>query len=812
MDGPRMNDFELEPQVRSPEEPQPRRASELAVVPMASSIAAPPAAPPPAAPPPAVSPPAGPPPAGTGTPPGAVPPAGSPPPAAPPAVPPTQPPSGPPVALPALASMERSVLFVNREQSWLAFNRRVLEEAMDETVPLLERVKFLAIACTNLDEFYEVRVAGVMELVEAGLQGENPDGLKPAEELELVRDQARNFSELMHRTWKDHLVPALAKVGIEIKPAKQLTAAQRLWLDGHFQREIYPVLTPLAVDPAHPFPVLLNKSLNIAALLLEPRQSRRSHRMAVVQVPRVLPRVTRLPDSEGKRVYVFTAEIVQEHLAQLFPGLEVAHACSFRVTRDSNIDVDDVQATDLMSSIERELVKRRRGEPVRLEIDHGAQQEVVDRFVKAFQLDPDDVYYCDGPVNLSRLMELYTMIDLPELKDPPVQPRKVVSWATADDMFADLRDGDLLLHHPYESFSTVEDFVRLAARDPKVMAIKQTIYRAGSKSPMMDALIEAAQLRKQVTVVVELKARFDEEANIQWARRMEQAGVHVVYGIVGMKTHAKCTLVVRREDDGIKRYCHVGTGNYNPTTARLYTDLGLLTARPDLGEEIAETFNMITGYARLPQMQHLLVAPFMMRERTLAMIQREIDNKRAGKPAAIKAKLNNLADPQVILALYEASRAGVQVQLCVRSICILRPGVPGLSENITVKAIIDRFLEHSRVYYFENAGNPLVYLSSADWMIRNLDRRVEVAAQIHDPEIKKRVIDEVLGLSLADNVKARRVLADGRSERVVRTDGEAAIRSQLALLDLTQKQPEPPAEGGSPQQKKARKKRPSGQR
>jgi polyphosphate kinase len=687
-----------------------------------------------------------------------------------------------------LASIDRTVLFGNREMSWLAFNRRVMSEAGNDQVPLLERLKFLAIASQNLDEFFEVRVAGVMELVDANLQGENPDGLKPQEELERVREQARNFLEDLHRTWNEAIMPSLAKAGIEIRKTHQLTQSQRDWVDGHFQREIYPVLTPLAVDPSHPFPVLLNKSLNLAVLLLDPRQSRKMHRIAVVQVPRVLPRIARLPAADGKRVCVFTADIVQSRLKDLFPGLEVLHSCSFRVTRDSNIDVDEVQTTDLMSSIERELVKRRRGEPVRLEIDRGAHPEIVDRFVRAFGIEHEDVYYCDGPVNLGRVMELYQNTENPELRDPPVQPVKTVSWTNADEMFADLRDADILLHHPYESFSTVEDFVVFAARDPKVLAIKQTVYRAGNKSPMMDALIEAAQQRKQITVVVELKARFDEEANIQWARRMEKAGVHVVYGIVGMKTHAKTTLVVRREDDGIKRYCHIGTGNYNPTTARLYTDVGMLTARADVGEEVAETFNMITGYARVPPMEHLLVAPFTMRDRVLALIQKEIDNKKAGKPAGIRAKLNNLADPQVVLALYEASRAGVEVRLCVRSVCILRPGVPGLSDNISVTAIIDRFLEHSRIYCFENAGQPLVFLSSADWMVRNLDRRVEVAVQVNDPQIKKRLMDEVLGLSLQDNVKSHRILADGRSERIVRGANDVAVRSQQTLLELAQKQ------------------------
>ncbi len=703
----------------------------------------------------------------------------------------------------ALASLDRPTLFVNRELSWLAFNRRVLDEAMDESNPLLERVKFLSIASTNLDEFFEIRVAGVMELVEARLQGENPDGLKPQDELDLVREAARTLHDDMHRVWRDHLQPALAQASIEFRTMRQLTPQQRAWVDSHFEREIYPILTPLAVDPAHPFPVLLNKSLNLAALLLDPRQARRQNRLAVVQVPRALPRVLRLPDQDGKRVFVLTAEIIQDHLGDLFPGLEVLHSCTFRVTRDSNLGVDEHATSDLLSSIEKELIKRRRGEPVRLEIDQSAHMDVIERFAKAFSLDPADVYYCEGPVNLGRLGELLSL-EAAELRDPPVMPRRIVQWSSAEEMFADLRDADILLHHPYESFSTVEDFVRFAARDPKVQAIKQTIYRAGARSAILDSLIEAAQQKKQVTVIVELKARFDEEANILWARRMEQAGVHVVYGIVGYKTHAKMCLVVRREDDGFRRYCHLGTGNYNPATARLYTDLGLLTARPDIGEEVAETFNMVTGYARVPAMEHLWVAPFNMRERLLAAIAREIEHARAGRPAGIRAKLNNIVDPQVILGLYEASRAGVRIQLCVRGICCLRPGVPGLSDNISVVAVVDRFLEHSRVYCFENGGNPQVYLSSADWMIRNLDRRVEVAVPVLDPEVKKRVIDEVLAPSLADNVKGRRVLGTGQSERIVRAPGEAPFRSQQALLEQALKLPETPPEG-SLQARKRRK-------
>jgi polyphosphate kinase len=739
------------------------------------------------------------------------------PPSTPPAMTPTPPPPAPassappspptPITAP-LSSLDKPTLFVNREQSWLAFNRRVLEEAQDPTNPLLERVKFLAIASTNLDEFFEIRVAGTMELVDAGLQGENPDAIKPLEELERIRVAAHAFTTAMHRTWHEMLLPELAKVGIEFRPIRQMSLGQQKWIDSYFHREIYPILTPLAVDPAHPFPVLLNKSLNLAVLLLDPRQARRTLRMAVVQVPRTLPRILRLPEIDGQRGYVFTADIVRENLRELFPGLDVVHASTFRVTRDSNLDVDEVQTTDLMSSIEKELVKRRRGEPIRLEIDHDAHPDVVERFTKALNLEPDDVYFCDGPVNLGRILELHQIVEQPELKDPPAQPRRVWSWANADEMFSDLREGDILLHHPYESFSTIEDFIRLAARDPKVLAIKLTIYRAGSKNPLVEALIEAAQQKKQVTAIIELKARFDEEANIQWARRMEQAGVHVVYGIVGLKTHAKCTLVVRREDDGsLRRYCHLGTGNYNPSTARLYTDVGLLTSRQDVGEEVSETFNMITGYTRVPQMEHLLVAPFTLRDKVQQLIRNEIDNKKAGKPAAIKAKLNNLADPAVIMALYEASRAGVRIQLCVRSVCCLRPGVPGLSDNITVVAIVDRFLEHSRVYYFENAGNPLVYLSSADWMVRNLDRRVEVAAPVLDPELKKRMVDEVLGAALGDNVKGRRVLPNGQCERIAPAPGEPQLRSQLALLEMTMKQPESTPEGGVSEPQKRRKKK-----
>ncbi|MBI5850866.1 MAG: polyphosphate kinase 1 [Planctomycetes bacterium] len=474
-------------------------------------------------------------------------------------------------------------------------------------------------------------------------------------------------------------------------------------------------------------------------------------------------------------------DIVEEHLDTLFPGLTVLHACSFRVTRDSNLDLVEEASTDLMEALEQELDRRRRGEPVRLEISSGAAPEIVARFLEAFELEIDDVYECDGPVNLGRLMELYRTEDRRELKDAPFLPCVLARWETPDEMFAKLRAEDLLLHHPYESFGTVELFVQHAANDPNVLAIKHTIYRAGETSAIVRSLIAASEARKQVTVVVELKARFDEEANIRWAKRMEHAGIHVVYGIVGLKTHAKATLVVRRDDGGIRHYCHLGSGNYNPTTAKVYTDVGLLTAHEGIGKEVAAMFNMITGYAEAPAMEHLVVAPHAMRDRLLELIRTETQNAAAGKPARIRAKMNAIVDSNVIRALYDASRAGVEIRLCVRGICCLRPGVPGMSDNIRVTSIVGRFLEHSRICWFENAGGePLIWLSSADWMPRNLDRRVEQAVPILDRNARAKAI-EILEASLRDNHKAREILSDGGYGSVPVPPGEEPYDSQESL-------------------------------
>ncbi|MCC6781609.1 MAG: polyphosphate kinase 1 [Planctomycetes bacterium] len=679
---------------------------------------------------------------------------------------------------------QESALFTNRELSWLEFNRRVLDEARDPRNPVLERVKFLAIASTNLDEFFEIRVAGTMELVDAGLaHGENPDHLHPRAELQAVRVAARQFTREMHRCWKEDLVPALAASGIRFPEIWSLDPERRAWLRRYFEDEVFPVLTPLAVDPAHPFPSLLNKSLNLAVVLLDPRAERPVHRMAMVQVPRALPRLVRLPDGADGSAhdYVFTVDIVEEHLETLFPGLTVLHACSFRLTRDSNLDLVEEASTDLMEALEQELDRRRRGEPVRLELSAGADPEVIARFLEAFELEADDVYECDGPVNLGRLMELYRTEERRDLKDPPFLPCVVARWESPEEMFTKLRAEDVLLHHPYESFGTVELFVQHAANDPHVLAIKHTIYRAGETSSIVRSLIAAAEARKQVTVVVELKARFDEEANIRWAKRMERAGIHVVYGIVGLKTHAKATLVVRRDEGGIRHYCHLGSGNYNPTTARIYTDVGLLTAHEEVGKEVAAMFNMITGYAKAPVMKHLVVAPHALRSTLLDLIRRETQNAREGKRARIRAKMNAIVDPAVIKALYEASQTGVEIELCVRGICCLRPGVPGLSERIRVVSVVGRFLEHSRIYWFENSGGePAVYLASADWMPRNLDRRVEQAVPILDRNARAKVT-EVLETSLRDNQKSHLIQGDGSYVRVTPKPGEEPFDSQESL-------------------------------
>jgi len=674
--------------------------------------------------------------------------------------------------------------FINRELSWLAFDRRVLEEAFDPSQPLLERVKFLAISASNLDEFFEIRVGGLLQQVESGLEERGQDGLTPAEQLRAIAPEAHRLVEDQNRCWNDVLLPQLARAGVHVRKLEELDAVARSALDRWAEASLLPVLTPITVDPAHPFPYVRNTALCIAALVVaNDADGTPTRRLGVVTVPSVLPRLLRLP-SEGREIsYVFLADLVQALAPVLFHGLEVVEASSFRVTRNSNLYVDEEEADDLMSAVEAELHNRRKGEAVRLEVEQDASAELVGLLQRNFDLSDEQVYRLDGPVNLARIMRIHLDTPRSDLKDEPWNP---VERPTLDPaaFFDSIRRADVLLHHPYDSFSAVVDFVSMAARDPDVLAIKQTLYRTGDDSAVVKALIAAAEAGKEVTVVVELMARFDEEANIRWARRLEDAGVQVVYGLVGLKTHCKLSLLVRSEHGTLVRYAHLGTGNYHHSTARLYDDLGLLTARPDVTADVAEVFNVLTSLSPEPRLRRILLAPTGMLDGMLSLIRREADHARAGRPARIVAKMNALLDADVIDALYDASAAGVRIDLVVRGICAIRPGLPGLSENVRVRSVVGRFLEHSRIYSFDNGGEPEVWLGSADWMPRNLRKRVEVLFPIDDPEIRRRLRREVLSLYLADNVKARELRADGTEFRVRAAEGEPPIDAQASFMRI----------------------------
>ena len=676
-------------------------------------------------------------------------------------------------------------LYVNREFSWLGFNRRVLEEAMDPSQPLLERVKFLSIVDSNLTEFFEVRVARLQEQMDAGVNPPTPDHLSAHDQWKGVHERAHALSADLYRCWNEQVRPALASAGIRFLQMSDADDVQRAFCEHFFEREVGPVLTPFTLDPAHPLPHLLSQALCLA-VLLEDEGTARVRRLGIVPVPRVLPRFVRLPG--GKHEYVSLADLAGAFVGRLYFGRRIVAVAPFRVTRNANLEVDEEGADDLLRAIEDQLRhRRRRGDVVRIEVSSRSTDELRQALLDAFELDPLQLYVVDGPVNLSRMMQVYGDVSAPALKDPTLRPARIGLPRDPDPLFARLRQGDVLLHHPFESFSHVTDFVEAAAKDPQVLAIKQTLYRTSSDSPIVRALARAAEDGKQVVVVVELKARFDEAANIAWARRLEASGVHVVYGLVGLKTHAKLTLVVRREGDRIRRYAHLGTGNYNPSTARVYTDLGLLTARETLTADAARVFDLLTSLSKPARMDRMLVAPFDMLPRLVALIRREAEHARAGRPARIVAKMNALADEAVVEALYEASCAGVPVDLVVRGICVLRPGVPGVSENVRVTSVVGRFLEHSRVYAFENGGSPEVYLGSADWMPRNLRHRVEVLFPVEDAALRDRLRNEVLATYLADRVKARRILPDGSHERVVAGAGEAAVSAQVALLDAAAK-------------------------
>ena len=683
--------------------------------------------------------------------------------------------------------------FINRELSWLEFNQRVLDEALDATNPLLERLKFFTIVSSNLDEFFEVRVAGLKQQMEGGQSGRSVDGLLPVEIFQAITRRVRKLIADQYACWRDDLQPALARHQIRLLDFSGLSESDSVWLEEFYRNQVRPVLTPLAIDPAHPFPQLLNKSLNLMVQLEMVKSGTRATHLAVVQCPAILPRLIELPRADGRRDYVFLAHLIGHFLADLFPGTKLLGHWFFRVTRNSELYVDEEDTPNLLKAVEAELHNRRRGAAVRLEITHDCPEAIRATLLKILQLTADDLYLIDGPVNPTRLMALYHGDHSPELRDPPFPAAVAPALRGKKDFFAAIRERDILLHHPYEKFSSIVEFLEAAATDHDVLAIKMTLYRTGGDPRIVGALMNAVNNGKQVTAVVELRARFDEANNIEWARKLEENGVHVVYGLVGYKIHAKCALVVRRENYQIRRYVHLATGNYNPTTGKLYTDLGLLTCRPEFGEDATNLFNLLTGICQFQGMNKLVVAPFDLHARTLELIARETAHARRGLPARIIAKCNSLVEPQIIEALYAASQAGVKIELIVRGICCLRPGVPGLSDNISVRSIVDRFLEHSRIYYFENACQPEIYLSSADWMPRNFFRRIEVMFPIEDGILCHRLSREILAETLADNTKARRLGADGKYRLAKNSAGTPASRSQMKFIALADPRKTAPA-------------------
>ena len=676
--------------------------------------------------------------------------------------------------------------FINRELSWLEFNHRVLEEAQDSRNPLLERLKFFCIVSSNLDEFFEVRVAGLKQQIESSVVERSPDGLTASEAFRAITNRVRRMVDQQYRCWREELMPALAKNALRILDIPELDAGDLKWVQEYYQTKVRPVLTPLAIDPAHPFPQLLNKSLNLIVRLEMTRNHEALKHLAVVQIPRILPRMVALPRADARKDCVYLSRLIGHFLSDLFPGTTILGYWPFRVTRNSELYIDEEETANLLKAVENELHNRRKGDAVRLEVEQACPANIQQALLKTLHLSEEDLYLIDGPLNPTRLMVLYEGDHSPELRDPPFIAPVAAALRDRPDIFAAIRERDILLHHPYENFSSIVAFLEQAASDPDVLAVKQTLYRTGGDPRIIGALENAVRNGKQVTAVVELRARFDEANNIQWARHLEEAGVHVVYGLVGYKIHAKSCLVVRREGYELRRYVHLATGNYNPTTARLYTDLGLLTCRPELGEDVTNLFNLLTGICQFQPMRKLLVAPFDLHQRLLGLIQRETENARRGLPARIIAKINSLAERKVIEALYRASRAGVRIELIVRGICCLRPGLKGLSENICVRSIVDRFLEHSRIYYFENACQPEVFVGSADWLPRNFFRRIELMFPIEDGVLRERVIRQILGVSLADNVKARQLKSDGSYQLDAPLKGQPPHRSQFEFMALAE--------------------------
>ncbi|HXQ31575.1 MAG TPA: polyphosphate kinase 1 [Steroidobacteraceae bacterium] len=674
--------------------------------------------------------------------------------------------------------------YINRELSFLEFNQRVLDLAQDPAVPLLERLRFLAIDSDNLDEFFEIRVAGLKERLERGALAVGPDGQSIPEQLETIHTRARALVANQYRILNEELTPALTEAGICLVQPQRVSRAESTVLERYFEREVEPVLSPLGLDPARPFPKIQNKSLNFIVKLEGTDAFGRDTRLAIVQVPRSLPRVIKMPsvDGDGDQLHlVYLSTVVHRFVRKLFEGMTVDGCWQFRVTRNSDLFVDEEEVDDLRRAVEGELAERRYGQEVRLETAHDCPPDLTAFLLQQFQLGPQDLYPVPGPVNLNRLAAVYDLVERPDLKYPPFTAGVPARFVGGSDLFAAIRERDVLLHHPFQSFIPIVDFVRQASRDPQVLAIKQTLYRSGSDSAVVDALVEAARIGKDVTVIIELMARFDEAANIELATKLQAAGAHVMYGVVGYKTHAKLIMVVRREEEQLRRYCHIGTGNYHARTARAYTDYGLFTADEAIGQDLHELFLQMTSLTRTPKLRKLLQSPFTLHETLMRTIAREAEHARAGRPARIIAKMNSLIEPQIIEALYQASNAGVEIDLIVRGICALRPGIPRVSERIRVRSILGRFLEHSRVYYFEDGGEQVLWCSSADWMERNFFRRIEVAFPVERKKLRDRVLRD-LETWLADNVNAWLLRADGCYERA-RPGDEPPCASQQVLLE-----------------------------
>ncbi len=683
-------------------------------------------------------------------------------------------------------------LYINRELSWLEFNQRVLDEARDERHPLLERAKFLSIVSTNLDEFFMIRVAAIKEQILADVVEYTPDGMVPLQQIRAIHQRVERMVEEMSLCFWHDLHPKLRAAGVHLLRFDEVSQEGRARLSAMFAREIYPVLTPLAFDPGHPFPYISNLSLNLAVVVSTPRGEERFARVKVPGVfPRLIPVDEQTPDG-GPARFVWLEDLIADNLGMLFPGMTVNESYAFRVTRNADIEIQEDEAEDLISSIEESIRQRRFGSVVRVGIQKTMPDRIRDILIENLEVTPDDVYQLTPPMGLGHLMSLMKL-PRPELKDPPMSPANPVVLGEGEDLFAAIRRRDFLLHHPYDSFAPVVQFITAAARDPNVLAIKQTLYRIGKESPLIPLLMEAAENGKQVAVLVELKARFDEENNIIWAKQLERAGIHVVYGLVGLKTHAKMALVIRREGDGMRRYVHLGTGNYNPVTARIYTDYSFFTAREDITADATEVFNYLTGYSRRDDYTKLAVAPVTLRKKIKHLIEREAAHAREGRRGRMIIKVNSLTDPKMIMALYEASKAGVSIDLIVRGVCCLRPSVPGVSDNIRVISIVGRFLEHSRVFYAWNNGFPELYMGSADIMGRNLDRRVELLFPIEDPALLESARQEVLESALRDTMRARVLQPDGTYARIVPTSGQDPHESQQYAISVRSEQDRRPA-------------------